>query len=484
MLLTLALALAAPPPLPVLFLGDAGHHQPPARFAQLKPVFAGRGIALTYTDKLSDLNPDTLGKYAGLMVFANHERFESPAQEQALLDYVASGNGFIPVHCASYCFIQSPRYVELVGAQFRSHNTGVFRSRLAAAHPVTAGYNPFESWDETYVHHKHAPGKSVLEVRADPAGVEEPWTWVKPHGKGRVFYTAWGHDHRTWSHPGFLNLLERGTRWACGGDPARAGEYVDAPRMTAITAPASDFAQVPAKVPYYPPSDKWGVVGEPIPTMQTPLSPEKSLPHYSVPEGFKLELFAADKDFGGKPIAMTWDERGRLWVSVTVDYPNELQRPGAGRDKVVVCEDTDGDGRADKFTSVRREAEHSDEPGLCVARRRDRARRHRIRCSSRTPTATTCADERLRSFLPAWKPRATRTPGRTTCSYGLDNYHLRGTNGYSRLPTAPLAARRLNFKQGYWRVKLDRTAFKPHKLAASKLEFLRSHEQQHVGSRL
>ena len=47
---------------------------------------------------------------------------------------------------------------------------------------------------------------------------------------------------------------------------------------------------------------------------------------------------------------MTWDERGRLWIAETVDYPNELQPPGKGRDRIRICEDTDGDGRADKFT--------------------------------------------------------------------------------------------------------------------------------------
>ncbi len=47
---------------------------------------------------------------------------------------------------------------------------------------------------------------------------------------------------------------------------------------------------------------------------------------------------------------MNWDERGRLWVCETVDYPNELMPPGEGRDRIRICEDTDGDGAADKFT--------------------------------------------------------------------------------------------------------------------------------------
>ena len=41
-------------------------------------------------------------------------------------------------------------------------------------------------------------------------GHDEPWTWVRTYGKGRVFYTAWGHDQRTWGNEGFQALLERG----------------------------------------------------------------------------------------------------------------------------------------------------------------------------------------------------------------------------------------------------------------------------------
>ena len=41
----------------------------------------------------------------------------------------------------------------------------------------------------------------------------EPWTWVRKHGKGRVFYTASGHDHRVWKNPGFHRLIDAGIRW-------------------------------------------------------------------------------------------------------------------------------------------------------------------------------------------------------------------------------------------------------------------------------
>src|SRR5579864_8621038 len=222
---------AEPARVKVLFLGDNGHHQPRARFAQLQPVLARRGIDLTYTDRVADLNAKTLAGYDALAIYANTESI-SPEQEKALLDYVASGKGFVPLHCASYCFLNSPKYIALVGAQFQRHGTGVFRTKIAQPDdPIMKGFGGFESWDETYVHHKHNNAdRVVLEYRAEGEG-EEPWTWVRTEGKGRVFYTAWGHDERTWSNPGFQNLVERGIRWAARQDPGVVPEFADRPKM-------------------------------------------------------------------------------------------------------------------------------------------------------------------------------------------------------------------------------------------------------------
>ena len=226
-------------PIKILFLGDEGHHQPAARFKQLQPIFKQRGIELTYTDKMADLNADTLGKYAGLMIYANTVEI-NPDQEKALLEYVENGHGLMPLHCASFCFLNSPKYVELVGAQFQRHGTGTFRTQVAKPeHELLKGYKGFESWDETYVHTKHNDKeRTVLEYREDKDG-KEPWTWIREQGKGRVFYTAWGHDQRTWSNPGFLNLVERGTRWAVGQDPQVAGVFTDKPEICLLyTSPS------------------------------------------------------------------------------------------------------------------------------------------------------------------------------------------------------------------------------------------------------
>ena len=181
-------------PLTVLFLGDKGLHRPGDRYAQLAPIFAGRGVDVTYTEKVSDLNPDTLAKYNALVIYANTTQI-SKDQEKALLSYVADGGGFVPLHCASFCFLNSPEYISLVGAQFQKHGTGQFDTTVVDPnHPITKGLEPFRTWDETYVHSKHnTKDRHVLQTRDDTSG-SEPWTWVRTHGKGRVFYTAYGHD--------------------------------------------------------------------------------------------------------------------------------------------------------------------------------------------------------------------------------------------------------------------------------------------------
>jgi putative heme-binding domain-containing protein len=79
-------------------------------------------------------------------------------------------------------------------------------------------------------------------------------------------------------------------------------------------------------------------------------TPEEAIGMMSVPEGFKVELFASEREFPelANPTQMAFDSRGRLWVSCMVMYPQ--WQPGMARpsDRLLIFEDTDGDGKADK----------------------------------------------------------------------------------------------------------------------------------------
>jgi len=87
---------------------------------------------------------------------------------------------------------------------------------------------------------------------------------------------------------------------------------------------------------------------EPL-TFQLPFSPKGSMERTQVPADCELRLFASEPDIA-KPIAFAWDERGRCWVVETRDYPHGVSPGGEGQDSIKICEDTDGDGKADKFT--------------------------------------------------------------------------------------------------------------------------------------
>jgi putative membrane-bound dehydrogenase-like protein len=342
---------AAEPPIRVLFLGDQGHHGPAERFAQLQPVLAPRGIDLVYTERLTDLSPEVLAGYDALAVYANIDELP-PAAEAAVLEYVRDGKGLVPLHCASFCFRNSPAWVDLVGAQFQKHGTGEFRTvNVAPDHPIMRGFGGFASWDETYVHTKHnTRGRTVLEERVE-GDTREPWTWVRQEGAGRVFYTAWGHDQRTWGNPGFHNLVERGIRFAAGRDPAKAGPFLDKPAMSQHPAGLKPFEYQPATIPFYDPeATKWGQMKEPLAEMQKPLSAEESRKHALTPEGFRVELVASEPLLAGKPLAMCFGADGELYLAESIDYPNDLVEPGQGegRDRIVRLSDTDGDGRLDR----------------------------------------------------------------------------------------------------------------------------------------
>jgi len=77
------------------------------------------------------------------------------------------------------------------------------------------------------------------------------------------------------------------------------------------------------------------------------LSPAEAVKKMTVPPGFSVEVVAAEPDLIN-PVAMTFDERGRIWVTESLEYPRS--EPGPGRDRVKILEDTDRDGRVDKVT--------------------------------------------------------------------------------------------------------------------------------------
>ncbi len=419
----------------ILFLGhDSRHHDSEQYLPLLAAALTPKGINFTYTSDPHDLNEENLKNYDGLALYANHDSITA-GQEKALLQFVKNGKGFIPIHCASFCFRNSEPFVQLVGAQFKEHETGTFTADIIRRdHPVTESLNEFETWDETYVHHLHNEDRMVLMERVE-GDRREPWTWVRHYGKGRIFYTAYGHDERTWDNPGFHALMERGILWAVGDELSENLQQLEFPKR--------EYSE--AKLPNYEKRD-------PPPRLQTPLSPQASQKLIQVPPGFELQLFAAEPDIGA-PVSANWDEKGRLWLLETEDYPNEIHiEDGIGNDRIKIIEDTDGDGKADKFTIF---ADNLSVPTSLVFH-------NGAGIVAQAPhflyLKDTDGDDRAdirEIIMSGWGTFDTHA-GPSNLKYGFDNW-IWGTVGYSAFK-GKVGPDSLEFRQGVYRFKPDGSA--------------------------
>ncbi len=75
-----------------------------------------------------------------------------------------------------------------------------------------------------------------------------------------------------------------------------------------------------------------------------PLTPQQAMAKMTLPPGFRIELIAAEPAIQN-PVAMAFDDRGRIFVTESFEYPR--REPGPGRDKIKILEDQDGDGIAE-----------------------------------------------------------------------------------------------------------------------------------------
>ena len=429
--------------LEVLFLGDNGHHKPVERLPSIMSALGNKGINFTYTDKLEDINLENLNRFDALMIYANWDEI-TPQAETALLAYVASGKGVLPIHCASFCFRNSPEYVKMVGGQFWKHTTDTISANIVQPnHQIMNGLAKLKAFDETYLHSKLQADNNVLmnrDIKADqtkdrPETQTEPYTWTRNYGKGRVFYTAFGHDEQTWENPDFHKLLENAIVWAVD-DQARAAHAALNPQPLVFRN---------AKLPNY---EK-----RPDPQVQQlPLSPEESVKLMQIPVDFNLEVFASEPNVM-HPIAMAWDEKGRLYVLITKDYPNERKETG-GSDYILLCEDTNKDGKADKFTHF---ADGLSIPtGMVFANGGLIVSQAPNMLFLKDNDGDDKADEK--KILFSGFGTGDTHAGPSNLHYGFDNW-IWGCVGYSGIKAKFAQKDTINFGQGFFRFKADGSDF-------------------------
>jgi uncharacterized protein len=158
--------------------------------------------------------------------------------KQSLVNYLKNGGGLAVTHAGVASFRQWPEFGEIMAARFDNHpwvsGTEVTMKVEEPGHPLAAAFKGlkeprFTIKDETYqVKENYSRDKVRVIVSIDTAktnmkvdGVHRTdgdfaITWVKPYGKGRVFYCAIGHDHPLFWDPMILQHYMDGIQFALG----------------------------------------------------------------------------------------------------------------------------------------------------------------------------------------------------------------------------------------------------------------------------
>ena len=211
---------------------------------EVRRYFTANGLKCLVTDDPAFFTSDAMKTLRLVMLCnCNHEIFDTDAQREAFYSFVENGGGLLATHSSSACERGSERFRKFLGGSFERHYSAhqpvPFR-HADRSHPAMACVPKGYVWadDEIYLNHPDEENvrpllildwKDVLEKsrKTDKWGCPKIGghilEWCKTFGKGRIFYTALGHNPEDWGKMEWqLHLLEA-ARWAIGELPDRVG---------------------------------------------------------------------------------------------------------------------------------------------------------------------------------------------------------------------------------------------------------------------
>lgn len=184
------------------------------------------------------INKDTLKNFDCVLFFTTG----NPVNKEELKDlveWVKAGGALAGTHCATDTLYQDSVYGELIGAYFRGHPPGLQKIKVKLEdpkHPAAAGMTDgMEYTDEMYIFRDAPFSRDKLRIilSIDPESFKPganltrkdgdyAISWCREEGKGKVFYTSFGHDPKVWKDERFQKHLVGGLKWATGELPGDA----------------------------------------------------------------------------------------------------------------------------------------------------------------------------------------------------------------------------------------------------------------------
>ncbi|MGW3473592.1 ThuA domain-containing protein [Saccharopolyspora sp. NPDC000995] len=211
-----------------LYGGWPGHKPYEIAAAWALPLFDDLGFDVEETNDFFSLDADLTGYDLIALNWNNALLTEglTAAQETNLLTAVASGTGIAAWHGAAAAFRTSIKYHWLIGGSFLEHPAGegvkhpYEVSIVDPEHEITVGVTGFKVASEQYYMsvdpNNHVLAETTFTGEHIPwlEGRKMPQAWTRMWGRGRVFYSAVGHDLDDLQNPDVTRLCAQGFAWA------------------------------------------------------------------------------------------------------------------------------------------------------------------------------------------------------------------------------------------------------------------------------
>ena len=158
-----------------------------------------------------------------IIIFYTHYSEFTKEQEKNLLDFIASGKGFVGLHAASASFKKHPKYYEMIGGRFIKHKKKKrFDIKIIdKEHPITLNLEDFTFYDEPYRHDSSMKGDMKVLAEAyyhdekDPD--PEPIIWVKTYEEGRIAVCTLGHQIKSFKNEIYHKIIKNLVSWVLEG---------------------------------------------------------------------------------------------------------------------------------------------------------------------------------------------------------------------------------------------------------------------------
>ncbi len=170
-----------------------------------------------------------LNDFDAIFYFGTGDNLNAQQKEDLLAFVHDDGKGFVGAHTGDDAFFEWPDFVDLIGGWFDQHPWGVFDAPIIVEDTAFPAMKPFPARftirDEIYQHKNFSRDKIHVLASLDATKLDYtrpnihrtdhdfPVAWTKTYGKGRVFYSTFGHAPETWDDRRVQQMYLEAVKW-------------------------------------------------------------------------------------------------------------------------------------------------------------------------------------------------------------------------------------------------------------------------------